>query len=271
MTLPWNLDYWKSGEYQTVREKLDDESAKGFRINPERKNLFRALALTPEREVRCAIIGQDPYPSARFATGLAFSLPADVEPRDWPPTFRAFITEYSSDLGYTSPSKGTLEKWCSKGVLLWNAIPSCREGSSLSHNWPTDEWYQLTAEIIQRLNSRGIVFIFVGAVAKRFINLVDARNKIIVTGHPSPRGSANSRRPWKGSRPFSTANDYLNQLGLDPIDWRLDGSVDSKNLPRSDVAGSRILPNITGALLGGQPRHHKPNLAASTTFKLEGT
>jgi len=265
VTFPWNLDYWTSGECQAARERLDDEVAKGFRINPERKHLFRALSLTPEIKTRACIIGQDPYPSHRFATGVAFSLPSEIPEREWPPTFRCFIEEYCSDLGYSRPGHGNLEGWCSQGVLLWNAIPSCREGQSLSHNWRGDEWYGLTAEIVQRLSRKGIVFAFLGSIARRFVDLVDqSNNEVLVTSHPSPRGSQNSKTPFSGSRLFSTINAKLVSQGLDTVDWRLDGSSSKKDLQGSNMGGGSLLPNLAGADLGGLKGSHKPNLAVST-------
>ena len=265
MTFPWTLNYWTSGECQAAREKLDDEVAQGFRINPERRQLFRALSLTPEDKVRVCIVGQDPYPAHRYATGVAFSIPEDVPEREWPPTFKCFISEYCSDLGYGSPRHGNLERWCSQGVLLWNAIPSCREGTSLSHNWRGDEWYGLTAEIVQRLSRKGIVFAFLGSTARRFVDLVDrSNNEVIVTSHPSPRGSRSSKTPFSGSRLFSTINAKLVSQGLDIVDWRLDGSASKKDVQGSDVGGSSLLQNITGVDLGGLKGSHKPNLAVST-------
>jgi uracil-DNA glycosylase len=264
MTLPWNLNYWNTGEYQVVREKLDDEIDKGYQINPDRKSMFRALTLTPEKSVRVVIVGQDPYPSHAFATGVAFSIPSDVPAREWPPTLKTFITEYCQDLGYDSPCSGNLEAWSSQGVLLWNAIPSCREGVSLSHDWPGNEWAGCTAEIIERLNPRGIVFAFLGGVARRFADLVQPPSTAILTSHPSPRGSRNSKTPFTGSRLFSTINIKLVSLGLEPIDWRLDGSASKKDVPGSVMGGSRLLANITGADLGGRKGNPQPNLAVST-------
>lgn len=261
---PWTLNFWQSGEYQVVREKLDEETAKGFRTNPERRSLFRALTLVPEKSVRVAIIGQDPYPQHHLSTGVAFSIPSDVGKTQWPPTLRTILSEYQKDLGYTCPDHGNLERWCQQGVLLWNAIPSCREGASLSHDWPGGEWSYLTSEIVSRLSRKGIVFAFLGTVAKRYVDLVDVtNNEILLTSHPSPRGSMNSKTPFLGSRLFSCINDKLVSQGLDPIDWRLDGS-NTQDLPRTDVGGSRILDNVTGADLGGLPLKHGPNTYLSS-------
>jgi uracil-DNA glycosylase len=223
----WDLDYFNSGEWQVVNEHLQSLEKVNRRIgsdgyNPGRESLFRALRLTPYSEVRVAIIGQDPYPSDRHATGVAFSLPDDLPASEWPPTFRTFIGEYSADLRRPLPTNGSLEQWCARGVLLWNAIPSCRTGVSLSHDFPGGEWDFLTEEIVRKLSDKGIVFALLGQVARRSLEDIDLRNnEVLITSHPSPRGSRSSHNPFIGSRLFSTINDKLNSQGLEPIDWSL--------------------------------------------------
>lgn len=264
MTNVWGLDFWQSGEYQVVRENLDDDEKAGFTINPPRKSMFRALSATPQRMVRVAIIGQDPYPESRFATGVAFSIPKSVPAEEFPPTLRSILDEYSADTGYPRPSHGDLSRWSDQGVLLWNAIPSCRAGNSLSHDWPGREWDYLTREIVRRLSSQSIVFAFLGATARRFTDAVEegSGSEVILTSHPSPRGSMNSKTPFRGSRLFTTINDKLCGLGIPPIDWRLDDSAGEGLVQRSSVDGSRILPNTTGVELGGLKGKAAPNLYA---------
>lgn len=221
----WDLNFFNSGEWQVCDERLKDLEKVNRPVgldgyNPGRTSLFRALRLTPMGEVRVAIIGQDPYPDPRYATGVAFSIPEGIRMEAWPQTLRLFLNEYSSDLGHDIPSSGDLEQWTKQGVLLWNAIPTCRSGKSLSHDW--DEWSYLTREIIQKLSERGITFAFLGQVARRYVSDVDfSNNEVIVTSHPSPRGSLNSRSPFVGSRLFSTINDKLVNNGQQPIDWKL--------------------------------------------------
>lgn len=222
----WGLDYWNSGEWQVVDERLKAMEKQNARIgsdgyNPGRKSLFKALQIISPGEVRVAIIGQDPYPTSALATGVAFSIPTGIKRDVFPPTLNTFLKEYSSDLGYDFPNSGSLEQWSTQGVLLWNAIPSCTSGRSLSHDWT--EYSYLTGEIVRRLSQRGIVFAFLGQVARRFVQEVSlANNKVIVTSHPSPRGNMNSKSPFTGSRLFSTINDKLVSNGQKPVDWRLD-------------------------------------------------
>lgn len=218
--MQWDdMDYWQSGEWQVIQEKLDDLEKAGRVYNPKRENLFAALDATPFEAVRVAILGQDPYPKSAHATGSAFSVPQGTDPL--PPTAFAVAQEYQSDLGLPLPKHFNLKNWQDQGVLLWNVIPSCEAGRSLSHSdW--HEWTFLTTEIVKKLSEKGIVFAFLGSRARDWVKFVDEKkNTIIVTSHPSPRGSLKSNHPFVGSRLFSRINDALCSKGMGAINWRL--------------------------------------------------
>lgn len=218
MAQPWNLDFYKSGEYQVVLERLDDLTKKQVRYCPDRKNLFKALAATKLEDVKVCLLGQDPYPNKRYATGLAFSIPADSDA--YPPTLQCILDEYVDDLHYPYPETGDLSPWTERGVLLWNTIPSCEAGKSLSHRW--EEWEWCTKEILLKLQERGdVVFAALGSVAREALLKHVSDAPMVITGHPSPRGNKFSNNPFKGSRFFTTVNVELVRLGLTPVDWRL--------------------------------------------------
>jgi uracil-DNA glycosylase len=207
-----DLKFWDSEDWERIQGRLDKGN-----FNPKRTNLFKSLDLTPFDTVKCVLMGQDPYPDPKYATGVAFSIPKDV--RGYPQTLTSILREYCTDLRLKRPANGNLEHWCREGVLLWNAYPSCEQWKSLSHYW--DEWASLTKEIITELNERDVVFVFMGAKAKEFVPYA-SKSFVIETSHPSPRGSINSYHPFYGSRIFSRVNDILVQeLGRSPIDWYL--------------------------------------------------
>ena len=82
-----------------------------------------------------------------------------------------------------------------------------------------DHLFALTDAIIAKLSARQtpVVFILWGAHAQSKVTLIDThRHHIIKSPHPSPLSAS---RGFFGSRPFSRANAYLIQDGLDPIDW----------------------------------------------------
>jgi uracil-DNA glycosylase len=207
------LKWWTSGECQVIEERLNDLDKAGIVYCPARESLCRSLELTPLEETKVCIIGQDPYPEAKFATGIAFSIPSGY--RKFPPTLNLIYQELLNDLKISRKS-GSLEDWCKQSILLWNAIPSCLVGKSLSHDW--DEYSYLTREIVQTLAEKGIVFAFLGSVARRYAPLVGEGNVVIETGHPSPRGNM-SRTPFTGSRIFSRINAGLVELGYETIHW----------------------------------------------------
>lgn len=219
----WDLAFFNSGEWQVCDERLKDIEKINHRIVqdgyvPGRNKLFSALRATSRDEVRCAIITQDPYPNREFSTGLALSVPGTVQVAHYPKGLQTFLDEYSSDLHLPIPHSGNLDKWCERGVLLWNAIPSCGTNRSLSHDWT--EWSYLTKEIIHVLSQKGIVFALLGQVARRFESGIDLRNNsVICTAHPATRGV--SKSPFVGSRLFSTINAKLVSNGQEAIDWRL--------------------------------------------------
>ena len=201
------LEYWKTGEWQVIDEKLQ-----GAGWNPGRKNLFRAMDLTPLEEVKVCILGQDPYPDPEFATGLAFDIGSNPV---YPPSMRTILKELKNDLEIAHT--GNLEGWAKQGVFLWNCVPSCEKGVSLSHDWT--EWAPLTEEILVTLGSRNIVFVIVGNFAKHFRHWInETENEVLYVAHPASRNKANS---FIGSRIFSRINDKLSELGHSSIDWRL--------------------------------------------------
>jgi uracil-DNA glycosylase len=211
--IKWNsLDYWKSGEWQVVMERLHDLRKHGLSHCPERRDLFNALKATPFEAVRVAIIGQDPYPNPDDATGIAFSVREDRKP--YPASLGNIFTEYHSDLGYPYPTSGSLTPWCEQGVLLWNAYPSCEKGKPGSHHW--DEWIPLTQEIVEKLDGREnhVVFVFLGRAAASFSKYVNS-NVVITTSHPS---TLSANKGFIGSKIFTRINSYL---GNNPINWRL--------------------------------------------------
>ena len=205
----YELDFWNSNEWEVICERLEDEE-----YCPGPESLFYSMDVTPLEEVRCVIMGQDPYPNPSLAMGLAFSVPNIVR-QAIPPSLRIIFHELVNDVHCPFPTTTDLTPWARQGVFLWNAVPTCRYWESMSHDW--EEWSRLTMEIVRRLNERGCVFVFVGSVARRFAHQVDNRSEFLATAHPSPRGSFNDK-PFRGNRLFSWINDTL---GQNPIDWRL--------------------------------------------------
>lgn len=217
-----DLDFWKTGEWQVIEEHLSDLHKRHIVVNPDKKNMFKALDVTPFETVKVMICGQDPYPNHQLATGVAFEVPSDT--KVLPPTLTSIFTELASDLGAAKRTSGDLSSWTRQGVLLWNVIPTCEEGKSLSHEAWT-EYTLLTTAIIERLRDKGIVFVFLGGRARSYARLVHSANNcdVIELAHPAAKmyGRRLIKNPFSGSRMFSTINEKLNDMNLGTIDWSL--------------------------------------------------
>jgi len=244
----WNLDFFHSGEWDVVREKLQDLRERGEVHCPQREDLFKALEATKFRDVKVVLMGQDPYPNPRFATGLSFSIPRDVPREEWPPTLVNLLREYQDDLLWPEPRLGDLSWWARQGVLLWNAVPSCEAWKSASHRWP--EWEYLTKEIVEKLDKKkNVVFIFVGGVSKAYRQYVKDCD-CIETAHPSPRAK-NASTPFFGSRIFSRANNMLAEIGVTPVDWKLWDNK-SKNNEQEPQEQLETQPDVQSVVEGEQ-------------------
>lgn len=209
-----DLNFWQSGEWEVIQERLDEYDVAGTLYNPKRTDMFNALDACPYQSTTVCILGQDPYPDPVYCTGIAFDIPDNL--RRYPASLFNIFREYSSDLHYPTPRSPTLDRWCKQGVLLWNAYPSCETGKPGSHRWP--EWEELTKEIITKLEEKGdVIFVELGAVARSFSKWAPI-SVHIQTSHPSPLGA---HRGFLGSRIFSAVNSHLVDIGKDPIDWRL--------------------------------------------------
>lgn len=199
--------------YKELREFLKHAYA-SERVYPPMEDIYNALRVTPYASTKVVILGQDPYHGPGQAHGLSFSVRPGVQP---PPSLLNIFKEMESDIGCARPNHGCLLGWAEQGVLLLNTTLTVAQGRPKSH--AGYGWETLTDAIIAKLSARQtpMVFILWGAHAQSKVALIDThRHHIIKSPHPSPLSAS---RGFFGSRPFSRANAYLIQDGLDPIDW----------------------------------------------------
>ncbi len=208
-------DEFSKEYYLTLRSFLIEEYQSHV-VHPDMGDIFSALKETAYKDVKCVILGQDPYHNYRQAHGMCFSVQNGVEP---PPSLNNIFKEMQCDLGTPIPKSGCLTKWAQEGVLLLNTILTVRHSEPLSHKGKG--WEQFTNRIIELLNQRQdpVVFILWGGQARAKKALItNNHHYIIESAHPSPLSAYNG---FFGSKPFSTTNKILLSLGKEPIDWSL--------------------------------------------------
>jgi uracil-DNA glycosylase len=198
-----------------LEEFLQRERQQG-EVFPAQGEVFRALELTPPDEVRCVILGQDPYPTPGHAHGLAFSVRAGVKP---PKSLVNMFKELQSDLGWPLAQTGLLEPWARQGVLLLNTVLTVRNGDAGSHRGKG--WEPITDGVFRTVAARAerVVFVLWGNHAQEKEALIPATTHVILKApHPSPLSAS---RGFFGSRPYSRVNAALREAGRTEIEWRL--------------------------------------------------
>ena len=167
-------------------------------------------------QVKVLIIGQDPYPTPGHAVGLSFSVAPDVRPL--PRSLVNIYGELESDLEIPPAASGDLTPWSHQGVLLLNRVLTVRPGEAGSHRG--EGWEAVTEQAIKALAARGgpLVAILWGNDARKLRPLL-GDVPAIESAHPSPLSARNG---FFRSRPFSRANQLLEQQGAAPVDWWLE-------------------------------------------------
>lgn len=201
-----------------IGERLRAEAAAGRRYLPAGDRVLRAFA-RPLADVRVLIVGQDPYPTPGHPIGLSFAVDAHVRPL--PRSLANIYRELNDDLGIPQASHGDLSAWSDQGVMLLNRVLTVSPGAPGSHRgWG---WEAVTEHAIRTLAARDqpLVAVLWGRDAANLRPLLGPV-PIIESPHPSPLSAS---RGFFGSRPFSRANELLEQQGAEPIDWRVERSA----------------------------------------------
>ena len=209
-------DEFKKPYYRDLYNFIKDEYSKHV-IYPAAEDIFNAFHFTPLSEVKVVIIGQDPYHGPGQAHGLAFSVKPEVE---IPPSLVNIYKELEEDLGCTMPSHGYLKKWADQGVLLLNAVLTVQAHKANSHQ--NKGWENFTDAVIHAVNAqeRPIVFLLWGRPAgMKKSMLTNPKHLVLTAPHPSP---LSAYRGFFGCKHFSKANAFLQEHGVEPVDWQID-------------------------------------------------
>lgn len=182
-------------------------------IFPPANKVFYAFRMTPYKDTRVVILGQDPYHGIGEANGLCFSVNVGIK---MPPSLNNIYKELYSDLGIKRTTTD-LSDWAKSGVLLLNSVLTVEKDKPASHKMIG--WEEFTDNVIKKLNEKEepIVFILWGNFAKSKAKYItNPKHLIISSSHPSP---FSVNYGFLGSKPFSKTNNFLKENGLKEIEW----------------------------------------------------
>lgn len=202
--------------YKNLREFLKKEYSTQ-EIFPNMYDIFNALKYTSYKDTKVVIIGQDPYHNVGQAHGLAFSVKPGVQT---PPSLQNMYKELKDELDCFIPNNGYLVKWADQGVLLINTVLTVRAHNANSHKGMG--WEIFTDNIIKYLSDREdpVIFLLWGANARSKKKIIDKNKHIILEApHPSP---LSAYRGFFGCGHFKKANEILEEMGKEKIDWQIE-------------------------------------------------
>ena len=160
-----------------------------------------------------------PLPWAWSGAWIGFSVAPGVP---HPPSLRNILKEVSEDVGGPWPfersfdASGCLGGWARRGVLLLNDVLTVKAGQAGSHahlGWQTFTGAVLDAVAAQE---QPVVVLLWGKPYRRMRAASRTSISVLKSPHPSPLSAF---RGFFGSKPFSKANAWLEQHGVDPVDW----------------------------------------------------
>ena len=222
---------------------------------PEGAHMLRAFDNLPPEEVRCAILGQDPYPCPAFSTGRAFEAGNVARWREldkmFSPSVRAVIqlvvaartgeAHYARSFAQWPAMLAAIEdgavdleapdtladRWVASGVLLLNSSLTLtrfqREGDPHQVRGHLPLWRPLMVRVLSHLVARDAPVVFIG-----FGNA--AAETLAAAGLGGSDAGATGRaifRPHPAAadevlaqeNPFTLCNRRLRAMGAAAVDW----------------------------------------------------
>jgi uracil-DNA glycosylase len=202
-------DYLHSKEFLLMGSEVNKRS-KQIVMYPKKEHIFKVFEKTDWKNTKVVIIGQEPYCTPLYASGLAFGVSHELinSLSPFPPILEHIANEVEEDVhNGLNFLDYTLEDWSNQGVMLLNAaltVEHGKPGTSLSL------WKPFTEHVIKTISDKkpGTIFLLWGsqvAYYKKFIN--QTANHVIESPGPYPLSIA--AKTWNGSTPFSKINKII--------------------------------------------------------------
>ena len=218
--------------FDKIIDKIKKDQGENSLIFPFPDKVFETFKYTRKSNLKCVIIGQDPYINYQKignnivpqAMGMSFSVPRSVKV---PPSLKNIYKELNESIeDFKIPIHGDLSRWVKEeNIILLNAALTVVEGRSNSHK---KIWAQFTDNLIKYISDKceNVVFLLWGNFAKSKALLIDInKHKIISSVHPSPLSARynckGTNMSFFGHNQFNKVNNYLESKNISKINWNL--------------------------------------------------
>jgi len=188
---------------------------------PIEVDIFKAFSL-PLSDIKVVILGQDPYPTAGMATGLAFAVPND---KKRPPSLKKIMelirTTVSSQpvtFDVDEPFDTTLEHLHQQGVFLLNTALTVRLGYPDSH---VELWQPFINTVIKTLSEIDyLIWALWGKSAQSFIPLINDNHAVLTAARPMAENhNPKVLNKFSESDHFKQINELLKKNKKRIITW----------------------------------------------------
>ena len=182
-------------------------------ILPSQDDVLNAIKLTSLDNAKVLIIGQDPYPSAEHAHGLAFSSLSNKTPASLKNIFKKLKEDFPDGVFESN----TLTEWSRQGVILLNTSLTFEGKDSKLLKEHTKLWEPIIINIFDILIKRNkpLVVMRWGNYAQKVGECFTNKPNIfpLDTTHPSPFSARNG---FLTCDHFKKCNEIL---GENAISW----------------------------------------------------
>jgi uracil DNA glycosylase len=271
------------------------------RVIPVRELTFQALKPNPPHKWRVVVFGQNPYPRAESATGIAMF---DNTFHDWEdsrfgkvPTLRCIIKAAAmwkygvpaatpiADLRRLLAEKGTVPppEWfqavLTQGVLLLNAALTASSDGALAIEQHTEFWRPVVEAVVEEIlraksaadeADRGVVFAWWGAHARALRTVIERlqrRYSAVQVRHVDHCNPAAQGDIFCRGDHFVAVNAAVRAVGGKEIDWLPGAGWDAAHAPTEGGTGDA---SRMGAFIAATMELHKQYLERLEAVKDEG-
>lgn len=205
-----------SQDFDKILKQLLQEAKEGQRFTPVLKQVFRAFEECPYKDLKVVIIGQDPYPYAGVADGIAFSCSNDGKVQA---SLRYMFKEIESTVypegGYVWDPD--LKRWSNQGILILNTAFTTTIGKVGQHYALWQPFMAFLLDILM-YNNPGLVYVFMGKKAQEWAESVPDNNYKIFTSHPAS-AAHNNAESWNSGDVFNQVSKILMDNNKEKIIW----------------------------------------------------